>query len=315
MARVTTKLPLTYEPAKLLQALEQISRFQIREEPTYSDPPIHARWGGASLHSIGGRWNDASPGEPALVGFQETELTQVAPYFKQVLDSLPCPKHSVRISVIWPNGRINPHSDWFLGFDKGLIRLHIPITTNPGVEFVVGDEPCRWQPGELWYGDFSLTHHVANQGPVPRVHLIADVCINDFIVGLFPPEFVARQPGVAKHQEAITLPRSELGTYACRFTVSGSLGDTPLAENLPLEWGLKRDFDGEVRVAGDRLVMAINGQDLIGLEPLGQDAFRMFGVPPAILLVLQREQGRVTSVSLKTPLGQLPFPLASDSRA
>ncbi|WP_224248815.1 aspartyl/asparaginyl beta-hydroxylase domain-containing protein [Hyalangium gracile] len=309
MAQVTAKLPLTYEPAKLLQALEQISRFQIREEPTYSDPPIHARWGGASLHSIGGRWDDASPGQPALVGFQETELTRVAPYFKHVLDSLPCPKHSVRISVMWPNGGIHAHSDWFLGFDKGLIRLHIPITTNPDVEFVVGEEHCHWKPGELWYGDFSLVHHVYNRGQAPRVHLIADVCVNDFIVSLFPPEFISRQPGVARHREPIALGAAELPSYACRFTLSGSLGDTPLAENLPLEWGLKRDFDGEVRVSGGRLVMAINGTDLIGLEPMGNDEFRMFGVPPSILLVLHREQGRLTSVSLKTPLGQLPFPL------
>jgi aspartate beta-hydroxylase len=309
MTQVVARLPVAYDPAKLVQGLEQISRFQICEEPTYRDPPIHARWGGASLHSIGGRWEDSSPGQPALVGFRQTELAEVAPYFKHVLDSLPCSKQSVRLSVIWPDGVINPHSDWFLGFDKGLIRLHIPITTNPDVEFVVGGERCHWQPGELWYGDFSRTHHVRNRGKAPRVHIIADVCINDFIVGLFPREFIAAQPGVLRHREPVPLSPAQLETYPCRFIVSGSLGETPLAENLPLEWGLKQDFLGEIRASEGRLVMSINGVDLIGLEPMGGDEFRMFGVPPAILLELNRDQGRVASVFLKTPFGRLPFPL------
>jgi hypothetical protein len=37
------------------------------------------------------------------------------------------------------------------------------------------------QAGETWYLDFNLRHRVANGGPEPRVHLVLDCVVNDWV--------------------------------------------------------------------------------------------------------------------------------------
>ena len=54
------------------------------------------------------------------------------------------------------------------------IRLHIPIITNPGVEFSCGDQTVYMAPGEAWIFDTFRQHHVANRGTEQRVHLVFD---------------------------------------------------------------------------------------------------------------------------------------------
>src|ERR1041385_3757376 len=120
---ISYQLPLAFDPAQLQHALAQIRSYEPQKQRTYQSPTNHRNWAGVSLYAIGGRWDDASPGGPAPVGYQETEMLSVAPYFRQVMDALACPKRSVRISILDPGGRINPHSDEDLGFDKGAVRV------------------------------------------------------------------------------------------------------------------------------------------------------------------------------------------------
>lgn len=53
-------------------------------------------------------------------------------------------------------------------------RFHIPIVTNPDVEFSVGDETIRMAPGEIWEINNLRPHGVDNRGVEDRVHLILD---------------------------------------------------------------------------------------------------------------------------------------------
>ena len=57
----------------------------------------------------------------------------------------------------------------------------MPVTTNPEAEFLLEGRPIPMQPGETWYVDFNLKHSVANRGAEPRVHLLVDCVVNDWI--------------------------------------------------------------------------------------------------------------------------------------
>jgi quercetin dioxygenase-like cupin family protein len=74
-----------------------------------------------------------------------------------------------------------------MGFEDGVIRLHIPVTTNPEVEFYLNDERIEMKTGELWYLDFSQKHRVENRGTADRIHLVVDCKVNDWLRELIQP--------------------------------------------------------------------------------------------------------------------------------
>jgi aspartate beta-hydroxylase len=296
------QLPLELDPAQLQHALMQIASYEPQKQRTYQSPTHHQHWGGVSLHAIGGRWDDASPGGPALIGYQETEMLAIAPYFRHVMDALQCPKRSVRISILNPGGRINPHRDQDLGFDKGAIRVHVPITTSDDVDFVLGGASVGpWLPGEVWYGDFSLEHSLAHRGAEQRVHIVADLCINDWLLGLFPPEHIAAQPAILHYREPVPLDPAELARYRCTFRAAGSIDGDEVAAAFPVEWGLGGELPVEVLLLDGRLVMRIAGAHLIGLEPVGDDHFRLVGAPLYITLQFRFAGGRPAAVPAEVP--------------
>ena len=54
-------------------------------------------------------------------------------------------------------------------------RTHIPITTNPDVEFTIDGETKLLNVGEIWEINNNKLHAVANKGTTDRVHLLIDV--------------------------------------------------------------------------------------------------------------------------------------------
>jgi hypothetical protein len=53
-------------------------------------------------------------------------------------------------------------------------RIHIPVITNPGVEFTCGDQTVHMEAGECWVFDSFLLHDVQNKGDTQRIHLVLD---------------------------------------------------------------------------------------------------------------------------------------------
>jgi len=53
-------------------------------------------------------------------------------------------------------------------------RIHIPVITNPGVEFTCGDQTVHMAAGECWVFDSFLKHDVQNKGSDQRIHLVLD---------------------------------------------------------------------------------------------------------------------------------------------
>jgi hypothetical protein len=71
-----------------------------------------------------------------------------------------------------------------LGEEGGDVRLHIPVVTNPSVEFYLAGRRVPMQAGECWYLDLSLPHRVQNLGASERVHLVIDCVLNDWLRAL-----------------------------------------------------------------------------------------------------------------------------------
>ena len=83
--------------------------------------------------------------------------------------------YPVRIIVprLFPRATITPHADG--GHSLPFVhRIHMPLVTNPLVEFSVGDESRQLHPGEIWEINNTRVHSVKNRGMSVRMHLIID---------------------------------------------------------------------------------------------------------------------------------------------
>ncbi len=119
--------------------------------------------------------------DPAADNFVDTPLLDQCAYFPRVLAAFQCPLLAVRLMKLAPGSVIKPHRDHDLGARFGNARLHVPVATNPGVEFWLNDTRVVLDEGECWYLDLSMTHWVANRGESDRIHLVLDVVVNAWL--------------------------------------------------------------------------------------------------------------------------------------
>ena len=70
-------------------------------------------------------------------------------------------------------GIINPHTDKHPSFHVGH-RIHIPITTNPRVRFMIDGRPYKFQVGEAYEINNQMNHSVMNKGTEDRITFIFD---------------------------------------------------------------------------------------------------------------------------------------------
>lgn len=80
-----------------------------------------------------------------------------------------------------PGAKLHPHRDLTGASLNNRLRFHVPIITNPGVDFRVSDERVTMKPGELWCLDTSYIHSVHNGGHATRVHMIVECQITQQI--------------------------------------------------------------------------------------------------------------------------------------
>jgi len=103
------------------------------------------------------------------------------PAVKYVLNYLQCDIMSVRLLRLSSGSAIKRHTDPELAFERGEARLHIPIITNPKVEFNVNGIRVVMKEGECWYINANLPHSVANNGETDRIHLVVDCKVNPWL--------------------------------------------------------------------------------------------------------------------------------------
>lgn len=121
---------------------------------------------------------------PGCDAWEDTEFLGLCPAIAALLDSLHCPLGAVRLMRLTPGSEIKEHSDPDLSAEGGTARLHVPIVTNPEVDFQVNRRRVDMGAGELWYVRLSDPHRVVNRGSTDRVHLVIDARVNDWLSGM-----------------------------------------------------------------------------------------------------------------------------------
>lgn len=119
--------------------------------------------------------------DPSCTEFEDTPFLKNAPYLQQVLSTFQCPLQSVRLMRLTPGSDIKEHCDHDLSAEQGQVRMHVPITTNPGVEFLLNGIHVPMVPGSCWYLRLADPHAVRNRGESDRVHLVIDALMNDWL--------------------------------------------------------------------------------------------------------------------------------------
>lgn len=119
---------------------------------------------------------------PALAEHQDILqplLDYVRVQFGQTIDS----SYFIRFLFVklLAGGSIPPHHDTGGSMRKSH-RIHLPLVTNDGVKFNVGDTTKNLLPGELWEINNRHRHTVKNNGTEDRVHMIMDFVVPGEII-------------------------------------------------------------------------------------------------------------------------------------
>ncbi len=91
-------------------------------------------------------------------------------------------------------GKITPHRDSHPSFHCGH-RIHVPITTNPRVRFMIDGRPYQMEVGQAYEINNQMVHSVMNKGAEDRI---------SFIFDYFPPGVMRR--AAAARQAAASTP-------------------------------------------------------------------------------------------------------------
>jgi Aspartyl/Asparaginyl beta-hydroxylase len=115
----------------------------------------------------------------------DTSLRAKLPETEKLIQAVPGEKHRIRLMRLAPGGgeleRHTDNQDSQIGTRDGeLMRIHIPIITNPDVVFTSWDtrgvkNEISMVQGEYWYLDIRKPHRAINGGKSERIHLVMDV--------------------------------------------------------------------------------------------------------------------------------------------
>ena len=189
------KLPISFSEERLAA--------DVRALPDHAWLPHPQGFAGneaVPLVSPGGEMTDAFDGPMA-----PTEHLLASPYLLDVMRSLGAVWGRSRLMALAPGADVPAHVDihyyWRTHF-----RVHIPVITNPGVEFMCDDEIVHMKAGECWIPDTFRRHTVRNKGNARRIHLVMDTVGGERFWELMD----AAQSGVASPLEPATPEGCEL---------------------------------------------------------------------------------------------------------
>lgn len=118
-----------------------------------------------------------------MLSCKNTPILTEMPYMCHILENIEKTYGEVklvRLMKLKANTEIPRHVDDIS--TSGLIRLHIPIITNPHVVAYINDEPpYHMEAGNIYYFPFHCYHRVVNDGIEDRVHLVVDVELADAV--------------------------------------------------------------------------------------------------------------------------------------
>ena len=77
------------------------------------------------------------------------------------------------VAKLLVGAEIKPHRDKHPSFHCGH-RIHVPITTNPDVQFMIDDQPYHFKVGQAYELNNQKLHSVLNEGTEDRITFIFD---------------------------------------------------------------------------------------------------------------------------------------------
>jgi hypothetical protein len=102
-----------------------------------------------------------------------TEYLRACPYMMELMSELGCTWGRSRLMGLAAGAEVPEHADGHY-YWRTHIRIHIPVITNPGVEFTCAGETVHMAAGECWVFDSFQRHEVHNRGETHRIHLVLD---------------------------------------------------------------------------------------------------------------------------------------------
>lgn len=122
-----------------------------------------------------GSWTDWLDSQSLL---DSPYLTEVVNFFKERTTVT-----LVRLLRLEPGAVVKEHTDPTLGIEihKSVVRLTVPIVSNPEVEFYLNNETVPMELGECWYLRLTDPHRVVNGGKTERVNMTIDMIPNEWL--------------------------------------------------------------------------------------------------------------------------------------
>lgn len=179
----------------------QIERLDMPWAEHYSQYNKRRSWSALSIRGFGGgiqeiekpaempnSWKEDNPGALAWT-CEDTRLRHRLPAIEPILEQLGgAPFQRIRLMKLSKgNGELSRHADITdkeAGTADGkIMRLHVPIVTNPGVRFTSWsfdgvEQETHFEAGEAFYLDTRKAHKAVNLGESDRIHLVVD-CVSN----------------------------------------------------------------------------------------------------------------------------------------
>jgi hypothetical protein len=175
------RLPLAFDAGLLARDLHALAAIDWIEHfvPQHYD-------GNWSVIPLRGRAGATHPvmmisSNPGVTAFEDTPMLAGCPYFRKILDSFACPLRAVRLMRLTAGSVIKEHRDGQLSAEDGTARIHIPVVTNPDVEFYLNGARVVLEAGSAWYLRLTDPHSVYNKGDSDRVHMVVDATVNGWL--------------------------------------------------------------------------------------------------------------------------------------
>jgi len=189
------RLPLSFDPDPLRSEAMEASQRARWIDHWADGVAAPGTWSVLALIAGAGDLDDAT----------STRLGQdVSPRPRAILAEMPKVRSAIetfqtvvlraRLLRLKAGAAISEHRDfaYFGGqrwsFERGRIRVHIPIVTDGGVMWKLNGQNIAMAAGEAWYVNVCLPHSVENRGSIDRINLVLELEVNDWLRGLFPTE-------------------------------------------------------------------------------------------------------------------------------
>ena len=173
------KLPFQFDAVKMQQEVRLLNSGAWLQH--YQVLHYEGDWSAIPLRSPAGKADNIIIAASGDIPYENTVFLDSCPYIETVLGNFKCPLLAVRLLKLSAGAVIKEHRDADLCFEKGEIRLHIPVITHDDVEFYLEKEQLHPGEGQCWYMNFNLLHSIRNNSNINRIHLVIDAVVNDWV--------------------------------------------------------------------------------------------------------------------------------------